>query len=73
MIEVGGVAFRATIMSSQDLNHCPRCGERVTAFAAGCSYCGTELDTNRFRKPHGPGQQVTAQVRSWVRRVKPQR
>jgi predicted amidophosphoribosyltransferase len=23
---------------------CPRCGERVTPFAAGCALCGTDLD-----------------------------
>jgi predicted amidophosphoribosyltransferase len=26
---------------------CPRCGERVTAFAAGCALCGTDLDPHR--------------------------
>lgn len=26
---------------------CPDCGERVSAFAAGCSLCGAELDPQR--------------------------
>jgi hypothetical protein len=30
---------------------CPRCGERVSAFAAGCALCGAELDPHRGRRP----------------------
>lgn len=30
---------------------CPRCGERVTAFAAGCALCGAELDPRRAQGP----------------------
>lgn len=26
---------------------CPECGERVTAFAAGCSLCGARLNPRR--------------------------
>ena len=26
---------------------CPACGERVSAFAAGCAYCGAPLDPDR--------------------------
>lgn len=26
---------------------CPQCGERVTAFAAGCALCGADLDPRR--------------------------
>jgi hypothetical protein len=26
---------------------CPECGERVSAFAAGCAICGAELDPRR--------------------------
>jgi hypothetical protein len=60
-------------MNQRDLTHCPGCGERVTAFAAGCSYCGARLDTNRFRKAHSPAKQATAQLRSWVRKAAPKR
>ncbi|EHN10531.1 hypothetical protein PAI11_26380 [Patulibacter medicamentivorans] len=52
-------------MFDRDLNVCPRCGERVTAFAAGCSYCGATLDQQRFRR-----QVSTAdRVRGWARRA----
>ncbi|HYY06537.1 MAG TPA: hypothetical protein VE997_08160 [Candidatus Limnocylindria bacterium] len=30
---------------------CPSCGERVSAFAAGCALCGAELDPHRARGP----------------------
>jgi predicted amidophosphoribosyltransferase len=30
---------------------CPRCGERVSAFAAGCALCGAELDPRRGQRP----------------------
>ena len=67
-------------MFERDLTHCPSCGERVTAFAAGCSYCGARLDVSRFRKarsglgsaaPHrgaGDPGPVDA-VRGWFRRA----
>ncbi|HEY4428326.1 MAG TPA: hypothetical protein VGN08_09005 [Solirubrobacteraceae bacterium] len=30
---------------------CPGCGERVSAFAAGCALCGAELDPRRGQRP----------------------
>jgi predicted amidophosphoribosyltransferase len=30
---------------------CPRCGERVSAFAAGCALCGADLDPQRAQAP----------------------
>jgi predicted amidophosphoribosyltransferase len=30
---------------------CPNCGERVSAFAAGCALCGAELDPRRGQGP----------------------
>lgn len=27
--------------------YCPRCGERVSPFAAGCALCGADLDPRR--------------------------
>jgi hypothetical protein len=30
---------------------CPRCGERVSAFAAGCALCGADLDPRRAQLP----------------------
>jgi predicted amidophosphoribosyltransferase len=37
---------------------CPRCGERVSAFAAGCSICGADLDPRRSQQPATLGQRV---------------
>lgn len=37
---------------------CPRCGERVTPFAAGCALCGAELDPRRAQRPTSFGQRV---------------
>jgi predicted amidophosphoribosyltransferase len=30
---------------------CPHCGERVSAFAAGCALCGADLDPRRGQAP----------------------
>lgn len=30
---------------------CPHCGSRITPFAAGCAYCGADLDVLRDRSP----------------------
>ena len=34
-------------MRRTDPTRCPTCRERVSPFAAGCAYCGTELDVTR--------------------------
>jgi predicted amidophosphoribosyltransferase len=68
-----------------DLTRCPRCGKRVTAFAAGCDECGATLDVSRFRRARassagaqarsaGAGAKAVTQnaadtVRGWVRRA----
>jgi hypothetical protein len=36
-----------------DRSRCPKCGERVSPYAAGCAICGTDLDTQRWDS--GPG------------------
>jgi len=72
-------------MSNTDLTRCPNCGVRVSAFAAGCSQCGADLDISRFRKRRmgqagtqarsaaDQARAATADaadtVRGWVRRV----
>ena len=33
-----------------DPNHCPRCRERVSAFAAGCGLCDADLDPRRHAR-----------------------
>jgi predicted amidophosphoribosyltransferase len=37
---------------------CPRCGERVSAFAAGCALCGADLDPRRGQKPPPLGRRL---------------
>ena len=59
----------------RDVNRCPSCGERVSAFAAGCALCGADLDPRRHNRsrrrpalphgrwragPSGPGADVIA-------------
>jgi hypothetical protein len=31
-----------------DRSRCPNCGERVQPLAAGCAYCGADLDPKRW-------------------------
>jgi DNA-directed RNA polymerase subunit RPC12/RpoP len=38
-------------MIFHDPNRCPKCGERVTPYAAGCAICGAELDAKRWQTP----------------------
>jgi hypothetical protein len=37
-----------------DRSRCPKCGERVSPFAAGCAICGADLDTRRWDSGPGP-------------------
>jgi predicted nucleic acid-binding Zn-ribbon protein len=37
---------------------CPRCGERVTPFAAGCALCGADLDPRRAQDQTGVRQRL---------------
>jgi len=39
-------------------NICPTCGERVSAFAAGCAVCGAELDPSRGQGKPSPVDKV---------------
>jgi hypothetical protein len=32
------------------ITHCPKCGQAVTPFAAGCAVCGTDLEAARARQ-----------------------
>jgi hypothetical protein len=41
---------------------CPGCGERVSAFAAGCALCGAELDPKRAQKPPTIGARLRRRV-----------
>ena len=44
---------------------CPRCHERVSAFAAGCALCGADLDPHRAQRPVPLAQRA---VSAWRRR-----
>ncbi len=45
-----------------DRSRCPKCGERVSPYAAGCATCGADLDPGRWDT--GPG--VAQQAGSWL-------
>jgi len=47
---------------------CPRCGERVSPYAAGCAMCGAELDPQRWHTPPTLGQRMTWFVTRHFRR-----
>ncbi|HEY0632154.1 MAG TPA: hypothetical protein VGC98_08870 [Thermoleophilaceae bacterium] len=56
-------------MSTRGPHICPQCGERVSAFAAGCAICGAELDPHRADHP-AAGTTVRGRARalpSWRR------
>jgi predicted amidophosphoribosyltransferase len=46
-------------MACMHPGYCPNCGERVTPFAAGCAYCGADLDPKRWQKPPSRWQRLT--------------
>jgi predicted amidophosphoribosyltransferase len=48
---------------------CPNCGERVSAFAAGCALCGAELDPRRGQGPPTAGDRTRRLFESLSRRV----
>ena len=53
------------------ISKCPKCGEPVSPFAAGCAICGTDLEgaraqlaAKRGRRPQLPGVRVSD---DWIR------
>jgi len=42
--------------------YCPRCGERVTPFAAGCALCGADLDPRRWQRPPSVTQRLSRRL-----------
>jgi predicted nucleic acid-binding Zn-ribbon protein len=48
---------------------CPNCGERVSAFAAGCALCGAALDLARGQAPPTAAERVRRGVGSLTRRL----
>ena len=47
---------------------CPYCGSRITPFAAGCAYCGADLDVRRDQSP-GLAQRLQSAWRGRRRRA----
>lgn len=45
-----------------DPNRCPGCGERVSAYAAGCAVCGYDLEAHRRRPARRPRVRLPAAV-----------
>jgi hypothetical protein len=44
-------------------NVCPRCGSRVSPFAAGCAICSADLPPYEERRRKGLGERVRTAVR----------
>ncbi len=59
------------LMKKRSPHVCPNCGERVSAFAAGCALCGAPLDPSRGRaRPAAPDLPVVSPWRV-LRRLAP--
>ena len=56
------LSFRCldVLMSPRGPHVCPECGERVSAFAAGCALCGADLDPQRGQAPPSAGARLRA-------------
>jgi hypothetical protein len=50
-------------MVFRDPGRCPGCGERVTPYAAGCAFCGADLDPKRWQTPPSPVRRLLAGLR----------
>ncbi|HWF72314.1 MAG TPA: hypothetical protein VG186_03155 [Solirubrobacteraceae bacterium] len=56
------------------ITHCPKCGQTVTPFAAGCAVCGTDLEAaraarsarRRIELPSAPWYGVTTGSVNWL-------
>ena len=58
--------FDCRQMSPRGPHVCPGCGERVSAFAAGCALCGADLDSRRGQRP----TTVTEHLRRHLRHLR---
>jgi hypothetical protein len=45
-------------IKTRDRSRCPKCGERVMPFAAGCAICGADLDPTRWDRGPSPLQRL---------------
>jgi hypothetical protein len=55
--------FRLMPIVKRSPAYCPRCGERVSPFAAGCAICGADLDPARWNDPPAT---TLGRLRDWV-------
>src|SRR4051812_29787515 len=53
----------ARAMVFRDPGRCPGCGERVTPYAAGCAFCGADLDPKRWQAPPSPVRRLLGGLR----------
>jgi uncharacterized protein (DUF983 family) len=54
--------FSGVMARTRDRSRCPRCGERVSPFAAGCAVCGADLDVHRWDS----GPRASTRLGSWL-------
>jgi len=47
-----------------DRSRCPKCGERISPYAAGCAVCGADLDPARWDTGPSPVKQAGAWLSS---------
>jgi hypothetical protein len=57
------------ILAPMHPGYCPRCGERVTPYAAGCALCGVDLDPKRWQKPIPVRQRLSVRMPAGLRRA----
>ena len=60
----GSASLRETDTTMRHPHICPRCGEPVSAFAAGCALCGADLDPRRARRPKSAAQRLRSSWRA---------
>ena len=57
------------ILAPMHPGYCPKCGERVTPYAAGCALCGADLDPKRWQKPVSARQRLSIRMPAGLRRA----
>src|SRR5688572_17041291 len=49
----------------RDRSRCPKCGERVSPYAAGCAVCGADLDPSRWDTGPSAGNRVASALNAF--------
>jgi predicted nucleic acid-binding Zn-ribbon protein len=65
--------MRPAAIRDQGPHICPTCGERVSAFAAGCSICGADLDPRRAQRRRSAQSRLREALREKGRRRRSRR